>query len=225
MFKNSTFSSPTKLTFAPATLTALAILLVFVLSATARAEEPSKSAIVSGDAAAGQTLYEAQCTVCHGVAGASAVPTQPILSGQHAEYTAAELRKFRSNERKNPIMSPMSTNLSDEDIANLAVYLAEQKPAIAGANDLSLAQSGEKLYRGGDLAAGIPACAACHNPVGAGIAPLYPRISGQYAEYVASSLREYANGSRSGDAMNSIAAELSEEQINALAAYISGLAP
>lgn len=197
-------------------------LLVSVLAISASADD---TALVSGDAAVGKTIYESTCLSCHGIAGASAVPTQPILAAQHAEYTVAQLKYFQAGTRKNAIMAPMGANLSEADIINLAAYLAEQKPVIAGATDLALAQSGEKLYRGGVLADGIPSCAACHGQTGAGIPPSYPRISGQYAEYVTSSLREYASGARPGGAMNDIAARLSEEQINALAAYISGLAP
>ncbi len=181
--------------------------------------------IVQGDAAAGKSLYDAQCLVCHGATGASTVPLQPILSAQFAEYTAEQMRQFRDGERKNAIMAPMAANLSDEDIANLAAYLAVQAPVIAGAANMTLAQSAENLYRGGDLQAGIPSCSACHGPAGAGITPIYPRLSGQYAEYVAATLRQYASGEREGDAMNDIAARLSDEQIDALAEYISGLAP
>ncbi len=203
----------------------LRILPPVLFSAVAMAQE---TPLVEGDASAGREIYEAQCMVCHGAAGGSVIPTQPILAGQFAEYTAAQIKAFRDGVRKNAVMAPLAAGLTDAQIADIATFLAAQKPVIAGAADLELARSGEKLYRGGDLAAGIPACAACHGPAGGGIAPHYPRISGQYAEYTASSLREYASGARSGGpggAMNDIAAKLSEEQINALAAYISGLAP
>lgn len=198
------------------------LLLTAICCAGAAAQE---TPLVSGDSAAGKALYEAQCLSCHGPAGASVVPTQPVLSGQHAEYTAAQLKLLRDGGRKNAIMSPLAANLTDEDIANLAAYLAAQTPVVAGAVDMELARSAEKLYRGGDLEANIPACAACHGPAGAGIAPHYPRVSGQYAEYIASSLREFAGGARQNTEMNAIAARLSEEQIDALAEYISGLAP
>lgn len=203
------------------------LLLSPLLLCVAAAQE-EVTPLNDGDAAAGAALYESQCMSCHGPGGGSIVPTQPILAGQYAEYTATQLIAFREGTRKNAIMAALMTNLTDREIADVAAYLAAQTPVIAGAADITLAASAEKLYRGGDIEAGIPACAACHGPAGAGIPPHNPRLSGQYAEYVASSLREYASGARpggEGDAMNDIAARLSEEQINALAAYISGLAP
>jgi cytochrome c553 len=99
------------------------------------------------------------------------------------------------------------------------------QPVIAGAADMELAQSAEKLYRGGVIADGIPSCASCHGPAGEGIEPVYPRLSGQHAEYTASSLRAYASGERENSIMQAIATKLSDEQITSLAAYISGLAP
>lgn len=196
-----------------------------LLAFGALAAVANESAFVSGDISAGRQLYDAQCAVCHGPGGASIVPTQPILAGQHAEYTASQLRKFRDGGRKNAAMAPFVVNLDDDDIADLAFFLAQQMPVIAGAADMNLAKAGEKLYRGGDSGANIPACAACHGPAGEGIAPLYPRLSGQYAEYVALALRQYASGERQADAMTGIAAKLSDEEIEALASYISGLAP
>ena len=196
--------------------------LLPLLAGVAAAQE---TPLNNGDAAAGAQIYEAQCISCHGPGGGSVVPTQPILAGQYAEYTAAQLAAYRDGGRKNPVMSALMTDLTDAQIADVAAYLAAQTPVIAGAADLELAARGEKLYRGGDLSAGIPACAACHGPAGAGAPPHYPRLSGQYAEYTAATLREYASGARVSGEMNAIAARLSEEQIETLAAYISGLAP
>ena len=197
------------------------LLFAFCCAGAAAQETP----LITGDSAAGKALYDAQCLSCHGPAGASVVPTQPILAGQYAEYTAAQLKLLRDGGRKNLIMSPLAANLSDKDIADIAVYLAAQTPVIAGAAKTELAKSGEKIYRGGVIESAIPACAACHGPAGAGIPPHFPRISGQYAEYTASSLRQYASGERENAIMNPIAAKLTEEQIDSLAEYISGLAP
>lgn len=186
---------------------------------------PAAAQETIGDAKAGKVLYEAQCLSCHGPAGGSVVPTQPILAGQHAEVLETAMREYRDKTRNNAIMAPLAANLSDEDIANVAVYLSEQTPVVAGAADMDLAKSGEKLYRGGILVEGIPACAACHGVAGRGLTPHYPLVSGQYAEYTAAALRDYANGNRPNLVMQAVAQKLSEEQINALAAYISGLAP
>lgn len=186
---------------------------VFSVAATAAA----------ADSTAGKTLYDAKCLVCHGVGGASAIPANPILAGQHVEYLRVETKAFRDGTRYNPVMTPMGAGLTDADIDNIAQYLSEQTPVIAGATDERLARSGERLYRGGDIARGVPACAACHSPTGSGIAPTYPLLSGQYAEYIASTLRDYAAGTRANDVMTPIAQRLSEDEISALAAYISGL--
>ena len=199
------------------------LLLLGAFTPLVLADEPESPP----DTAAGKALYDAQCTVCHGVAGASVLPTQPILSAQHADYLVHSLTQFREGERVNPVMSPMATNLSDADIRNIAHYLADQPPVVAGATDEALAKAGEALYRIGDIEREIPACTACHLPTGEGVTPHYPRLSGQYADYIASSLREYAAGTRksvSAGVMNTIAARLSEEEITQLAAYLSGLA-
>ena len=178
----------------------------------------------SADAKAGGVKYQATCATCHGVNGASIIPAQPILAGQHAEYLSAQTRLYRDGGRKNAVMGAMATGLSDDDIRNISAFLSAQTPVISGAGDMELARSAESLYRGGEIARGVPACAACHGPAGAGIPPDYPRLSGQHAEYVAATLREYANGGRENSVMGAISARLTEEEIIALAEYISGLA-
>lgn len=186
----------------------------------------SQSAGAQGgaDAKAGGEKYQTTCASCHGVNGASVIPSQPILAGQHPEYLSEQTRLYRDGGRKNAVMGAMAKGLSDEEIDNISAFLAAQTPVIAGAADMDLARSAESLYRGGDIARGVPACAACHGPAGAGIPPEYPRLSGQHAEYVAVTLREYASGARENDIMRVISLRLSEDEILALAEYISGLA-
>ena len=176
------------------------------------------------DLQAGAAKYGEVCAACHGPNGASVIPANPILAGQHSEYLAAQTRLYRDGGRQNPVMGAMAKGLSDEEIRDIAAFLAARPPVIVGAADVELARSAEMLYRGGDLARGVPACAACHSPTGAGIPPVYPRVSGQHAEYAAATLREYANGTRENDVMAAIAKRLSEEEIVALAEYLSGLA-
>jgi cytochrome c553 len=86
----------------------------------------------------------------------------------------------------------------------------------------------EPLYRAGAAARGIPACASCHGPKGAGQPSAgYPRIGGQHAKYAAKQLRAYKNGERSlggsGQMMAAVAAKLSDQEIDALASYLNGL--
>ena len=175
------------------------------------------------DLKAGAAKYQATCASCHGVNGASVVPAQPILAGQHAEYLEVQTQLYRDGERQNAVMGAMAKGLTDDEIRDISAFLAAQTPVIAGAADMELARSAETLYRGGDIARGIPACGACHGPAGAGIPPQYPRLSGQHAEYVAATLREYAAGTRENNVMTPISSRLTEDEITALAEYISGL--
>ena len=195
---------------------AFALALAAGFSAWAQESAPA-------DLKAGGAKYQAVCASCHGVNGASVVPTQPILAGQHAEYLEAQTRLYRDGGRQNAVMGAMAKGLSDAEIRDIAAFLAAQTPVIAGAADMELARSAETLYRGGDIVRGIPACAACHGPAGAGVPPQYPRVSGQHAEYVAITLREYAAETRQNNIMTSISARLTEDEIAALAEYISGL--
>ena len=177
----------------------------------------------AADLPAGGAKYQAVCASCHGVNGASVIPAQPILAGQHAEYLDAQTRLYRDGGRQNAVMGAMAKGLSDDEIRDISAFLAAQTPVIAGAADLELARSAEALYRVGDFARGVPACGACHGPAGAGVPPHYPRVSGQHADYAAATLREYAAGTRQNNIMTPIAARLTEDEIIALAEYISGL--
>ena len=81
----------------------------------------------AGDAAAGKTKAVV-CSACHGIDGNSINPLWPNLAGQHAAYLVKQMKAFRSGERKDPVMAPMSVPLSDDDIDDLAAFYASQKP-------------------------------------------------------------------------------------------------
>ena len=195
-------------------------LLAVSLATAAVADGP---AVSTGDPAAGADKYREGCEVCHGPGGNSVVAAQPILAGQHPEYTAAQLAAYASGQRPNAIMASFAAGLSPADINNIAVYLAGQKAGLAGAADAAKAAAGQKLYLKGRAEDEIAACAACHGPAGAGIPPLYPRLSGQYAAYTRATMAEFAGGTRQNEVMNEIAASLSEQDIENLAEYIAGL--
>ncbi len=192
-------------------------------AATATAEAP---AAPKGDPARGQTLAGGTCAGCHGADGNSAIPANPTLAGQHAGYIAKQLANFKSGERKNAIMQGMSAALSPQDMLDLGAFYARQAVKPRPADDKELALAGQKLYRAGNAGNGLPSCAGCHSPNGAGIPAQYPRLAGQHAEYTVAQLRAFRAGERGNDmnkVMRTIASRLSDREMDALAQYLSGL--
>lgn len=185
----------------------------------------STPAFAAGSVEAGQAK-SATCGACHGMDGNSLSPEWPSLAGQHTGYIERQLKAFKAGERKNDLMSPMAMILSDEDMADLAAYFATQKVR-GGETEPSKLVPGQRVYRAGNVAKGVMACAGCHGPNGRGN-PLagFASIQGQQATYVAAQLRAYKSGARQTDPnqmMRNIAALLSEEEIDAVASYVQGL--
>lgn len=180
----------------------------------------------AGDAGAGQART-AVCAACHGADGNSAVPIFPKLAGQGERYLLEQLQAIKSGARPVPEMTGQLDPLSDQALADIAAYYAGQVASV-GTADPALVEQGQALYRGGRLAAGLPACTACHGPNGAGLAAAgFPHLSGQQAPYIIKQLTNFREGVRTtdGDAMTmrTIAGKLSNQDISALAAYIQGL--
>ena len=123
-------------------------------------------------------------------------------------------------------MAAMVVPLSAEDMKNIGAYYTLQKPNPSAAKDKVLAEQGEKIYRGGNIESGVPACASCHSPNGVGIPPNYPRLAGQHAEYTVAQLRAFRTEQRANDAnsvMRGIVTRMSEKEMQAVAEFISGL--
>lgn len=204
-----------------------------------------------GDIDAGKTK-SAVCAACHGPEGKGINPEWPRLAGQGEKYLLKQLQQFKSGERKDMVMAPQASVLSEQDMADLVAYFASMKPQYDTAGTASdeavteeLIAHGEKLYRGGDIARGITACTACHGPAGRGIEPsAYPALSGQYAKYVAKQLGSFRLGAniheqasttkvdtlvyRENDnsrMMRDNAVKLTDKDIESLANYIQGLRP
>ena len=200
-------------------LLALSVLSVVVGTAAAQ------------NAARGQRIAGQVCAACHAADGNSVAPTNPKIAGQFAEYLQKQLGDFKAHQNKkpardNPIMTPMASNLSDDDIQSVAAYYAGQKLRPATAADKDLAALGQKIWRGGIAATSVPACGGCHGPAGAGIPVQYPRLAGQFAEYVAAQLKGFKDGARSNDPngiMRGVAARMTEREIQAVAQYAAGL--
>ena len=184
------------------------------------------------DLAKAQQTATQVCAACHGADGNSATAANPNLAGQHADYITVQLAHFKAGIRVNPIMQGMAATLSDADMRALGIYFSQQKPKGLTAKDPQLVKMAQKIFRGGDQANGLPACAACHSPTGAGIPKNYPRVGGQYADYTYAQLRAFKNGERGADKagkdangriMATIANRMTDDQMRAVADYMAGL--
>ena len=198
--------------------------LTFVLTGLAISVAASAWA-EGGNAEAGKTK-SATCAACHGADGNSVNPEWPKLAGQHPSYIAKQLANFKDDARVNPSRSPMAKPLSEQDMADLAAYFSSQvkKPGEADQTKVAL---GEQMYKGGNNATGVAACAACHGPTGTGNpASNFPSLSGQHATYIKNQLNAFRKGERANDAgkmMRNVAAKMTDAEIEAVAEYIAGL--
>jgi len=185
----------------------------------------SVGAHAAGDASKAANAA-AVCAACHGADGNSAVSMYPKLAGQHPEYITKQLKNFKAGERNNAIMAGMVAALTPEDMENLGAYFGayKAKPGIAKSNGVG--SLGEKIYKGGIPGAGVPACASCHGPAGAGIPVQFPRLAGQHSDYLVTQMKAWRSGERANDAakmMRTVAAKLSDADIAAVSDYIQGL--
>jgi len=183
------------------------------------------------DTAKAQTIANQVCAACHAGDGNSTAPANPKIAGQISEYLHKQLVDFKAQggkkpARESPIMTGMVANLSDADMKGLAAFYAGQQLKPAAASDKSLVALGQKLWRGGNAANGVPACAGCHGPAGAGMPAQYPRVAGQYAEYIAAQLKAFRDGARANDPngmMRGVTARMTEREMRAVAEYAAGL--
>lgn len=182
------------------------------------------------DANKGAQIVQQVCVACHGADGNGTAPVNPKLAGQHHEYLVKQLQNFKPKSggadalRPNPVMSAFAAPLTDDDMQNLAAYYSGQtlKPSVAKLKDS--VELGRQIFRAGIADKGVPACAGCHGPTGAGIPAEYPRLAGQYAEYTESQLAAFRQGARKNNAqMSAISERLSDREIKAVADYIAGL--
>lgn len=185
----------------------------------------------TGDAEQGKALA-VTCGACHGADGNSEVPTFPKLAGLGEKYLMKQLMDIRDGARPIPTMVGQVDNMSDQQLADLAAFYAAQ-PRSGGQANPDLVALGKKIYLAGVADRNVAACAACHSPNGKGNAPAgFPGLAGQHADYIAAQLRAYRKGyedesGRTNDGetmiMRSNAFGLSDNEIDAVASYASGL--
>ena len=204
----------------------IAAALALALSLPALAEEQK---VKTGES---ESLYGVpwlkKCAGCHGKDGNSKNPKRAKLAGQHKDYIIKQLTEFKAKKRIDKDMNKQAAPLSEAEMAQLAKYFSSQarKPAIA---DETVVELGKSIYRAGNPATGVPACAACHGPDGKGNPKAkFPNLAGQHAKYVAKQLRWFQSGERANDAgkmMRNIAIKMTPQEIEAVAQYVQGLQP
>ncbi|MGN6281285.1 c-type cytochrome [Frateuria sp.] len=190
---------------------------------------------IQGDASAGATKATV-CAACHGLQGIAIAPNFPNLAGQSATYLYVQLKAFHQGQRSDPIMSGQAAPLGDTDMRDLASHFASLAPKPAGASDHSA--RGAQLFLTGDPDRGIPPCQGCHgsDALGPRVQPVrpphppwstIPRLRGQSAIYLTKRLSDFRNGIQPGTSntriMEGVARTLDDDDVQALAAYLSSL--
>ncbi len=178
----------------------------------------------SGDPVAGKEKSQL-CQGCHGEEGISIEGLIPKLAGQYAKYIAKELRNYQAGTRSHQIMNAMAATISDDDLADIAAYFASRtKMKGAGSNS----ELGKKLFFHGDITRTMVACVNCHGVNGKGLTPntsMFPVIGGQQKDYIRRQLVNFRKGDRTNSPngiMNRITQKLTDDELEALADYVSG---
>lgn len=182
-----------------------------------------------GDPNAGKAKSEV-CVACHGIDGNSVNPIWPKIADEPEKYLVHQLMEYRKGpqgKRFDPTMFGMTQNLTDQDILDIAAFYASQKATENKSNPKGM-ELGQKIYRGGDLARGIPACGpSCHGMRGEGLELAgIPKLSGQQLDYTIDQLKKFRAGVRADDAngiMRDIAKRMTDEEIEAVSNYAAGL--
>ena len=169
----------------------------------------------TGDPARGETLAYT-CTGCHGVASAvNAYPNYhvPKLGGQNADYLEIALQGYRNGSRSHGTMHGQGSQLSDQDIADVAAYFAsiegEAATGILAADSEAISAGQEKSMT----------CQACHGATGIAGSPQWPNLAGQHLSYLVEAIRQYRRGERTDMVMAPLAGQLDEEAIEQIAAF------
>jgi len=200
----------------------IAILLACALTGaswTSRAQPPSANKDVA-------LLVQQYCSACHGLRGDdTAGPHFPYLASQQYDYLVKQLKNFQSGDRNNPIMATFAALVPPADIPALAAYFSKQPLARVPANSDALSARGEAIFKNGIGGGTVPGCWVCHGAHGEGRDGLFPRIAGQRADYLANQLRSFKAKERNNDPsalMRQVAGRMSDDDIAAVAAYLSG---
>ncbi len=173
-------------------------------------------------------IVRERCALCHGEEGEASSSIYPRLAHQNRRYLEKQLKNFRDGTRKSDVMNEQARDLTDEEIAGLAAWFASRPPKAhrIPRSKQDLAAVGRYIFHKGNKWSDIPPCASCHGEMGEGNERL-PRLAGQHKRYVIAQLKNFHERRRTNDnaIMHTIARNLTELEIQAVALYVSGLAP
>jgi cytochrome c553 len=195
-----------------------------VVASTAVMTLLASAPATADEAARAEEIVQGKCFVCHGTDGESSSPLFPRLAGQHARYIERQLADYKAGRRKSSTMQPMVEDLMPADFKALGAYFEARKPHAHKVEDPDLAQVGRFVFLRGNPYSGVAACSTCHGASGGGTETL-PRLAGQHVQYTENQLKAFDRRERKNDnaVMHGIASKLSELELKAVAAYISGL--
>jgi cytochrome c553 len=188
----------------------IAAIAVAAWAGVARAQAPA----AHGDARHGEAISDT-CLGCHGIEGyKNAYPmySVPKLEGQNPDYLAAALHGYRDGDRAHLTMHAQASELSDQDILDIAAYFAGKPLTSTGKAPGSVPQA-------------ATLCVSCHGQDGVAIAPMYPSLAGQHEDYLVRAIDEYRKGGRKNPVMKALVATLKDGDIAVIAQYFSGLTP
>ena len=195
----------------------------------------ASSEVYAGDPEKGKELASATgCMGCHGADGNSPAPNFPKIAGLGSKYIYRQLQNVRDGNRIIASMAGLLDTYKNEQLKDLAAFYNSQTLQITGAKPLEVKVNagikvdslklGARVYRAGNLQTNVPSCIGCHSPRGLGNEPAgYPRLGGQYSEYIASQLRAYRDGEREHEIMNTVAKNMTNAEIDSVANFIAGL--
>jgi cytochrome c553 len=183
------------------------------------------SAVSPGGALlAGEPIPVRNCTWCHGTSG-QGFTTAPRLAGQRHQYIANQLVDFSRHTRDNPLskqyMWSAAANLSPQTARDFATYFSTLNPKAANDGDPQLAARGKAIYELGIADSNVAACVVCHGPRAEGVREI-PRLGGLAYSYLKKRLEQWGEGFHAtAEPMPQIASTLSQNEIEALASYLS----
>jgi cytochrome c553 len=202
----------------------LAAFLAAYLPALARVAD--KSEVGARIVAEGNTKGVIACARCHGFDGASdGSGAFPALVGQPAHYLAKQLNQFAAGTRQNAIMESVAKGLTPDEIESVAEYYASVRASAIPPRTVSseLVERGAQVALVGDRDAHVQACVSCHGPNGAGEPPTVPYLAGQYKQYIKVQIQMFKKGYRKSIQMTNVAHDLTDKDIEAVAAYFDQL--